>query len=117
VSASAGVLTDVAQQGRSLVITEGIIRGRYRKSLTATELLELKVVDEFRITLCPASHVFLAGPRLRLDISSINFRRFSRNLNTGEDVATGTRMQTARQTVLHNRQYPSHIVLPIAEPV
>jgi putative CocE/NonD family hydrolase len=108
-------LTDVDPQGRSLVLTEGIIRGRYRKSLTATELLEPNVVDEFRITLCPVSHVFLAGHCLRLDISSSNFPRFSRNLNTGEDVATGTRMQTARQTVLHNGQYPSHIVLPVVE--
>jgi putative CocE/NonD family hydrolase len=110
-------LTDVDQQGRSLVITEGIIRGRYRKSLAATELLEPNVADEFRITLCPVSHVFLAGHRLRLDVSSSNFPRFSRNLNTGEDVATGTRMQTARQTVLHDGEYPSHIVLPVAEPV
>jgi len=110
-------LTDVDQQGRSLVITEGIIRGRYRKSLTATELLEPNVADEFLITLFPVSHAFLAGHRLRLDISSSNFPRFSRNLNTGEDVATGTRMQTARQTVLHNSEYPSHIVLPIVESV
>jgi predicted acyl esterase len=51
-----------------------------------------------------------------VDISSSNFPRFSRNLNTGEDVATGTRMQVARQTVLHSSEYPSRILLPIVPP-
>jgi hypothetical protein len=50
---------------------------------------------------------------VRLDISSSNFPRFSRNLNTGECVATGTQMQTATQTVLHNADCASHLVLPI----
>ena len=108
-------LTDVTKDGRSLVLSEGILRARYRKSLTETELLEPNVVDEFRITLCPVSHVFMQGHCLRLDISSSNFPRFCRNLNTGEDVATGTRMQTAKQTVLHNSHYPSHIVLPVID--
>ena len=106
-------LTDVAEDGRSLCLAEGIIRARYRKSLTRTELLEPNEVDEFRIALCPVSHVFRKGHRLRLHISSSNFPRFSRNLNTGEDVATGTRMQTAKQTVLHNSHYPSHLVVPV----
>ena len=108
-------LTDVDRQGRSLVLSEGILRGRYRRGLTATELLEPREVDEFRIDLCPVCHLFRAGHRLRLDISSSNFPRFSRNLNTGEDVATGTRMQTARQTVLHTAAYPSRVVLPVVE--
>lgn len=108
-------LTDVDQEGRSLVLCEGILRGRYRKGTTETELLEPEEVDEFKIELCPACHMFLVGHRLRLDISSSNFPRFSRNLNTGEDVATGTRMQTARQTVLHTGQYPSHIMLPVVD--
>jgi putative CocE/NonD family hydrolase len=108
-------LTDVYPDGRSLVLSEGILRGRYRKGLAATELLEPNAVDEFKIELCPVCHVFKAGHRLRLDISSSNFPRFSRNLNTGEDVATGTRMLTAKQTVLHTRQYPSHVVLPLVD--
>jgi uncharacterized protein len=48
-----------------------------------------------------------------VEISSSNFPRFDRNLNTGEAIFRGTRMQLARQTVLHSTQYPSHIVLPI----
>lgn len=106
-------LTDVTPRGHSLVLAEGILRARYRKSLREVELLEPNVVDEFRITLCPVSHVFRTGHCLRLDITSSNFPRFSRNLNTGEDVATGTRMQSAKQIVLHHAHYPSHLVLPV----
>ena len=51
--------------------------------------------------------------RFRVDISSSSFPRFSRNLNTGESVATGTRIEVAHQTILHASEYPSHIVLPV----
>ena len=54
------------------------------------------------------------GVVLRADeISSSNFPRFDRNLNTGEDQATGTRWQTARQTIFHDARYPSHVLLPV----
>jgi predicted acyl esterase len=48
-----------------------------------------------------------------VEISSSNFPRFNRNLNTGENVATGTRWQIAHQTILHSSEYPSHILLPV----
>ena len=110
-------LTDVDQEGRSLVLCEGILRGRYRKGTTETELLEPEEVDEFKIELCPACHMFLVGHRLRLDISSSNFPRFSRNLNTGEDVGTGTRMRVADQAVLLSESSPSRLMLPVIDSV
>lgn len=106
-------LVDVYPDGRAMSVTEGIIRARYRHSDTAPQFLRPDRVEEYRISLYPTSNVFLQGHRIRLDISSSNFPRFSRNLNTGEDVATGTRWQTAQQTVHHDAQYPSHIVLPV----
>jgi hypothetical protein len=81
--------------------------------LSRTELLEPGEAAEFRIRLYPMSHVFRAGHRIRLQITSSCFPRFSRNLNTGEDVGTGTRMRTARNTVLHSAACPSHVRLPI----
>ena len=48
-----------------------------------------------------------------VEISSSNFPRFDRNLNTGEDIFTSTRMQVAHQTVLHDQRYPSHLVVPV----
>ena len=69
----------------------------------------------YKVTLGPmvTSNYFEAGHRIRIEVSSSNFPRFDRNLNTGEQAATGTRWQIARQTVFHDARYPSHIVLPI----
>ena len=106
-------LVDVYPSSQSMVMAEGIIRARYRDGFEKTELLKPGEAYEYRIQLYPTSNVFLKGHRIRVDISSSNFPRFSRNLNTGEDVATGTRMQVAHQTILHTSDHPSHIILPI----
>lgn len=106
-------LIDVFPNGYAMNVTEGIIRARYRHSLERPELLAPDEVQEYRLQLYATSNLFRRGHRLRVDISSSNFPRFARNLNTGEDVATGTRMQVARQTVLHSSRYPSHILLPV----
>ena len=108
-------LCDVHPDGRSIFVTEGILRARYRNSHEgdSTELLEPGEVAEYRIRLYPTANVFKQGHRLRLDVTSSSFPRFSRNLNTGEDVGTGTRMEVAHQTVLHSGVYPSHVVLPV----
>jgi uncharacterized protein len=108
-------LCDVYPDGRSIFLTEGIIRARYRNSLEgeSVELLEPGEVAEFRIRLYPVANVFRRGHRIRLDLTSSSFPRFSRNLNTGEDIGTGTRMQVARQVVLHTAEHPSHVLLPV----
>ena len=76
-------LVDVYPDGRAIHISEGILRARHRKSLESVEFLQPGEVDEFRIAMAPTSNVFLRGHRLRLEISSSNFPRFDRNLNTG----------------------------------
>ncbi len=101
-------ICDVYPDGRSIFLTEGIIRARYRGSVEgeSVELLEPGEVAEYRIRLYPMANVFRRGHRIRLDLTSSSFPRFSRNLNTGEDVGTGTRMQVAHQTVLHTPRVP-----------
>ena len=106
-------LADVYPDGRAIHLAEGILRARHRKSLTSVEFLQPGEVEEFRISLAPTSNVFLRGHRLRIEISSSNFPRFDRNLNTDEAIGFGTTWKIAHQTVLHTSQYPSHIVLPI----
>ena len=108
-------LCDVYPDGKSIFLTEGIIRARYRGSVEgeSVELLEPGEVAEYRIRCYPLANVFRRGHRIRLDVTSSSFPRFSRNLNTGEDVGTGTRLQVAHQTVLHTSAYPSHVVLPV----
>jgi putative CocE/NonD family hydrolase len=108
-------LSDVYPNGKAIFLAEGMLRARYRGSAAgeSVELLEPNEVAEYRIRCYPAANVFRRGHRLRLDVTSSSFPRFSRNLNTGEDVGTGTRMQVAHQTVLHTSAYPSHVLLPV----
>jgi putative CocE/NonD family hydrolase len=106
-------LVDVRPDGYARNLTDGIVRARYRDSRATPTLLTPGDVTRFTIDLWATSHVFLSGHRMRVEISSSNFPRFDRNLNTGEDPATGTRWQTARQTVFHDSRYPSHITLPV----
>ena len=107
-------LVDVHPDGYAQNLQDGIVRARYRQGRTApAALLEPGQVYEYDIDLWATSNVFLPGHRIRVEISSSNFPRFDRNLNTGEDPFTSTRMRKAAQTVHHSAKYPSHIVLPI----
>jgi putative CocE/NonD family hydrolase len=106
-------LVDVRPDGYAQNIADGILRARYRESQSSAKLLANGEVYELTIDLWATSHVFLPGHCLRVEISSSNFPRFDRNLNTGGDQATGTTFQVAEQTVFHNQKFPSHILLPV----
>ena len=59
-------------------------------------------------------NTFLAGHRIRLEVSSSNFPRFDRNPNTGALLAAGdAALRRAHQTVLHDAAHPSHVLLPV----
>ncbi|HJU92950.1 MAG TPA: CocE/NonD family hydrolase C-terminal non-catalytic domain-containing protein [Pyrinomonadaceae bacterium] len=66
-----------------------------------------------RLTFGATANVFKAGHRIRLYISSSNFPRFNRNLNTGEDIMTSTRSVRAHQTIYHDSEHSSALVLPV----
>jgi len=107
-------LVDVHPDGYAQNIQDGIVRARYRAGVgTPGSLIEPGRVYAYIIDMWATSHVFLPGHRIRVEVSSSNFPRFDRNLNTGEDPATGTRMIRAEQTIYHSAQYPSHVVLPV----
>lgn len=106
-------LVDVRPDGYAQNLTDGICRARYRNSRQHPELVSPGEVMELTIDLWATAHVFKPGHRIRVDISSSNFPRFDRNLNTGADQATGTRLELARQTVFHDQDRPSHILLPV----
>ncbi len=106
-------LVDVRPDGYAHNIQDGIIRARYRTSRSEPSLMEPGRVYEFVIDLWATSHVFMAGHRLRVEVSSSNFPRFDRNPNTGAAIGVDDRLEAARQTVYHRDEHPSHIVLPI----
>ena len=100
-------------EGVALNIGDGIIRARYRDSLTAPAPLEPGRPYEFEITLYPTALVVGAGHRIRIDISSSNFPRFDVNPNTGEPLNANTSWRVATNTVFHDAERPSRIVLPV----
>jgi len=70
-------------------------------------------IYEYKIDLWATSNVFLKGHRIRVEVSSSNFPRFDRNLNTGKDGSTDTTMVKATNTIYHDAAHPSALVLPI----
>jgi putative CocE/NonD family hydrolase len=99
--------------GVELNIGDSIVRARYRDSLEKATLMKPGQVYKFRIELYPTSILFLKGHRIRLDISSSNFPRFDVNPNTGEPLNQNRRTAVAVNTIYHDPEHPSHIVLPV----
>jgi uncharacterized protein len=106
-------LVDVWPNGFAQNLTEGILRARYRNSPEKAEFMNPGEVYKLNLDLWATSNVFLKGHKLRLEISSSNFPRFDRNLNAGEDPEYAARGQKATNTIYHNGQHPSALVLPV----
>jgi hypothetical protein len=109
-----GKLVDVWPNGFAQNLTEGILRARYRDSQERPSLINPGQVYKLTLDLWSTSNVFKKGHVIRLEVSSSNFPRFDRNLNTGdENNALGSRFVTATNTVLHDSEHPSALVLPL----
>ena len=106
-------LVDVWPNGFAQNLSEGILRMRYRNSQSIPELMSPGQIYKVKIEMHATSNVFLPGHMLRLEVSSSNFPRFDRNLNTGELQARATRMIKAENTVLHDKEHPSALILPV----
>jgi len=107
------LLVDVDESGYARLLTDGIVRARYRESTkNATEVIPEKIY-KYTIDLWATANVFKAGHRIRLYVSSSNFPRFNRNLNTGEDMMTSTRSVRAHQKIYHDREHSSALILPL----
>ncbi len=109
-------LVDVYPDGRAVCLTEGICRARFRKGTNRPELMEPHRPYEFQIGMWATSNLFKAGHRIRLEVSSSNFPRFDRNLNTGGRIGYETEWNVAEQTVYHDEVRPSCLKLPIVPP-
>jgi putative CocE/NonD family hydrolase len=108
-----GMLVDVWPNGFAQNLTSGILRLRYRKSQESPELAIPGEIYHIRLDLLATSNVFLAGHKLRLEVSSSNFPRFDRNMNTGEEQAHATRMVKATNVVYHDKARPSALIVPV----
>ena len=106
-------LVDVGPDGFAQNLTEGILRTRYRDSRETPALINPGQVYKLSIDVWSTSNVFRKGHILRLEISSSNFPRFNRNLNTGEDIALAQRFVSATNAVYHDADHPSALILPV----
>jgi putative CocE/NonD family hydrolase len=106
-------LIDVYPDGRAYNLDETIQRMRYREGYQGQVFMEAGEVYEVQLGPLSTSNFFATGHSIRIEVSSSNFPRFTRNLNTGGrnyDEAEGV---VAHNQVHHSRQYPSQIRVPV----
>ena len=105
-------LVDVHEDGRAYNVCEGILRASYRESLESPTPIQPGEPYQYEIDLGPTSMLFKRGHCIRLQVSSSNFPAHARNLNTGRPHHDEAGHSTAAQTVLHDPEHPSCLVLP-----
>jgi putative CocE/NonD family hydrolase len=108
-------LLDVYPDGRAYNLDETILRARYREGYDKQVFMEPGKVYELPISPMSTSNYFDAGHRIRIEVSSSNFPRFTRNLNTGGNNYDETEGIVAHNEVHHSREYPSQIRLPFVK--
>ena len=106
-------LVDVYPDGGAYNVQEGILRARFREGFTRKVWMEPGETYEIPIDLEATSNYFGPGHRIRLEISSSNFPRFDRNLNTGGNNYDETKWVTAENQVHHASAHASYILLPV----
>ena len=109
-------LVDVWPNGYAQNLTEGIVRAVYRESETKPKPMDPGRVYDLHIDLWSTSNVFLKGHKIRLEVSSSNFPRFDRNLNTGKSAADDQVSVKATNIIYHDQAHPSALLLPIISP-
>jgi len=106
-------LVDVSPVGFAMNLTDGILRMRYRDSQEKPTMMKPGQIYKISVDLWATSNVFKKGHVLRLEVSSSNFPRFDRNLNTGAEQATSRDFISATSTILHDAEHPSALLLPV----
>jgi putative CocE/NonD family hydrolase len=111
------LLEDIDAKGAIRAVGQpGKMRAKYWKSFDKPELLEPGRVYKLTLDLWDTAHRFGKGHRIGLMIRSEMFPSYARNLNTGEPIATGTRMLAANQTVYHDARHPSALRFMVLPP-
>lgn len=108
-------LVDVFPNDSAINICDGIIRARFRNSLSRPEPIVPGEIYQYRIKLGSTANLFSTGHQIRVEISSSNFPCFDRNFNDGGTHLNKnlTSMINATQMVFHDDRYPSRIILPV----
>lgn len=110
-------LSDVYPDGRSMLITDGILRMRNREGPDHWEFMEPDTVYEVEVDLWSTSYLFEKGHRIRVVVSSSNAPRFRPNPNTREPMAQNITYAIAENKIYLGEEYPSCILLPLSSQV
>ena len=109
------ILTDVHPDGRSMLISEGIRRLRFRNGYTKEELATPGEVYELEIPLIATANTFLKGHQVRVVLSSASYPKYAKNMNDGgkmygQDLPAGV---VATNRIHHDAEHPSALLLPV----
>jgi len=105
-------LIDVAPDGMAREVSLGMVRARYRDSLSQPNLVTPGHVVRYTIKLNPTSNAFLPGHRIRLDITSSDFPNYDRNHNTSTDQNSDAELQSAVQTIYRGGIHATRLHVP-----
>ncbi|MET3287544.1 UNVERIFIED_CONTAM: putative CocE/NonD family hydrolase [Brevibacillus sp. OAP136] len=106
-------LLDAWPNGFAQRLTDGLVRARFRDGMDKPSLIEPDKVYQYDVDCWNTSHVFKKGHRIRVEISSSAFPKYDRNLNTGAPLGKTAEMIVAKQTIYHEPEHASAIMLPI----
>ena len=108
-------LIDVYPDGTAYNLDETIQRVRYREGYDKEVFMEAGKVYKVKMTPMSTSNYFKKGHKIRIEISSSNFPRFARNLNTGGNNYDESKAVIANNKIHHSKLHPSSITLPIVK--
>ena len=106
-------LVDVCPDGSTYNVVEGIVRARFRNGIDREELLIPDAVYQYQIDMSGVGIVFQKGHKICLEISSSNFPKHDRNMNTGNLVGEDAEGVVAHQKIYHDMEHPSFMKLSI----
>ncbi len=103
------MLLDVWPNGFAQRLCDGMTRARYRNGMDKQEFLKEGQIYELKINMWNTGHSFKKGHKIRIHICSAAFPKYSRNLNTGLDLATDSNAEIADTKIIHSKTHPSNV--------
>jgi len=100
-------------QGYAMNLEDGILRMRFRSSREKETLMKPGAIYKVSIDLWSTANRFETGHRIRVDISSSSFPMYDINPNTGERLGRHSHIKSVHNTVYHDAEHPSSLVLPV----
>lgn len=109
-------ISDVHPDGYTQILRQNLLRARFRDGYERPALMKPNTPYTFAIEMFPISNLFKQGHRIRLTLTSSSFPKWYPNGNTGREMDDETTGVVAANTIYHDRQRPSRVILPIIPP-